>query len=194
MPEKDNKFHYDLTNVYLALLTSDTSEAGAAYETPERVPGAVSMDISPVGETFKMRADASDYIVVESNNGYSGTITFVQLPDAIREKYLGDKLSTNDKVLTENSNSSGKQFALLFEFLGDVKHTRHVLYNCVASRPNIKGENKDNQKEPDTEDLSITASPLVNGDVKSKTTINTPDDVYTGWFQKVWTKDTTLGG
>lgn len=194
MPEKDNKFHYDLTNVYLALLTADTTETGAAYETPEHVPGAVSMDISPVGETFKMRADASDYIVVESNNGYSGTITFVQLPDAIREKYLGDKLSANDKVLTENSNSSGKQFALLFEFLGDVKHTRHVLYNCVASRPNIKGENKDNQKEPDTEDLSITASPLINGDVKSKTTINTPDNVYTGWFKQVWIKDTTPGG
>lgn len=194
MPEKDNKFHYDLTNVYLALLTADTTETGATYETPERVPGAVSMDISPVGETFKMRADASNYIVIESNNGYSGTITFVQLPDAIREKYLGDKLSTNDKILTENSNSSGKQFALLFEFLGDVKHTRHVLYNCVASRPNIKGENKDNQKEPDTEDLSITASPLVNGDVKSKTTIDTPDEVYNNWFQKVWTKDTTPGG
>ncbi len=194
MPGEKNKYHYDLTNVYLAVLTTDDPDTGTAYETPERVPGAVSMDLSPVGDVFKLRADASDYIVTELNNGYEGTITFVQLPDTFREKYLGDKLSTNDKVLTENNQNNGKRFALLFEFLGDVKHIRHVLYNCVAARPNIKGENKDNQKEPDTEDLSITASPLINGNVKSKTTEETPDEVYTNWFKQVWTKDTTQGG
>lgn len=189
-----NKYHYDLTNVYAAELTNDNSETGATFGPPERIPGAVSMDIAPVGETFKMRADASDYIVVESNNGYDGSVTFVQLPDTFREKYLGNKLSTNDKVLTENSQSNGKRFALLFEFLGDVKHVRHVLYSCLASRPNLKGENKDNQKEPDTEELKLTASPLINGDVKSKTTEDTPDEVYNKWFQEVWTKDTAPGG
>lgn len=189
-----NKYHYDLTNVYVAELTNDNAETGATFGDPERIPGAVSMDIAPVGETFKMRADASDYIVVESNNGYEGSVTFVQLPDTFREKYLGNKLSTNDKVLTENNQSNGKRFAFLFEFLGDVKHVRHVLYSCLASRPNLKGENKDNQKEPDTEELKLTASPLINGDVKSKTTEDTPDEVYNKWFQEVWTKDTIPGG
>lgn len=189
-----NKYHYDLTNVYVAELTDDNAETGATFGNPERIPGAVSMDIAPVGETFKMRADASDYVVVESNNGYEGSVTFVQLPDTFREKYLGNKLSTNDKVLTENNQSNGKRFAFLFEFLGDVKHVRHVLYSCLASRPNLKGENKDNQKEPDTEELKLTASPLINGDVKSKTTEETPDEVYTNWFRQVWTKDTIPGG
>lgn len=189
-----NKYHYDLTNVYVAELTDDNPETGATFGDPERIPGAVGMDIAPVGETFKMRADASDYIVVESNNGYEGSVTFVQLPDTFREKYLGNKLSTNDKVLTENNQSNGKRFAFLFEFLGDVKHVRHVLYSCLASRPNLKGENKDNQKEPDTEELKLTASPLINGDVKSKTTEDTPDEVYANWFKQVWTKDTTPGG
>lgn len=185
-----NKYHYDLTNVYVAELTDDNPETGATFGDPERIPGAVGMDIAPVGETFKMRADASDYIVVESNNGYEGSVTFVQLPDTFREKYLGNKLSTNDKVLTENNQSSGKRFAFLFEFLGDIKHVRHVLYSCLASRPNLKGENKDNQKEPDTEELKLTASPLINGDVKSKTTEDTPDEVYANWFKQVWIKDT----
>jgi hypothetical protein len=64
-----------------------------------------------------------------------------------------------------------------------------VLYNCAASRPNIKGENKDNLKDPDTDTLSMTASPLQDGKVKASTTAETPEDVYKNWFQQVWEKD-----
>ena len=70
-----------------------------------------------------------------------------------------------------------------------MKGTRHVLYNCAASRPNIKGENKDNLKDPDTDTLSLTASPLQDGKVKASTTAETPEGVYKNWFQKVWEKD-----
>lgn len=194
MPETEKtKYHYDLTNVFVAEQMTDDETAGATYETPERVYGAVSMDLEAQGEITKFRADASDYIVTESNNGYEGDITFAMVPDWFRQKYLGNTLSTNDKVMTESARSKSKKFALLFEFLGDVKHRRHVLYSCLASRPNIKGENKDNQKEPDTESMTITASPLANGDVKASTTDDTPAEVYNGWNEEVWTKDTTTG-
>ena len=176
MPDTEvNKYHYDLTNVYVAELTKDDAETGATFGTPERVKGAVSMDLSPQGEITKFRADASDYIVTESNNGYEGDITFAMVPDWFRQKYLGNTLSEKDKVMTENSYSETKKFALLFEFLYDKKHRRHVLYSCIATRPNIKGENKENPKEPDTEAMKLTASPLLNGDVKSSTTDETPD-------------------
>lgn len=188
-----NKYHYDLTNVHVAELLTDDADAGATFETPERVPGAVSMDLSAQGEITKFRADASDYIVTENNQGYEGSITFAMIPDWFRQKILSNRLSEKDKVMTENANNGSKKFALLFEFLGDKEHRRHVLYNCVATRPNIKGENKENQKEPDTEELTITSSPIANGDVKSSTTSDTPKEVYDGWFKNVWTKDTTAG-
>ena len=192
MPDTEvNKYHYDLTNVYVAELTKDDAETGATFGTPERVKGAVSMDLSPQGEITKFRADASDYIVTESNNGYEGDITFAMVPDWFRQKYLGNTLSEKDKVMTENSYSETKKFALLFEFLYDKKHRRHVLYSCIATRPNIKGENKENPKEPDTEAMKLTASPLLNGDVKSSTTDETPDSVYNAWNTAVWTEDTT---
>ena len=188
-----NKYHYDLTNVHVAELLTDDVNEGATFGTPERMPGAVSMDLSAQGEITKFRADATDYIVTENNNGYEGDITFAMIQDWFRQKYMNNRLSEKDKVMTESANMGSKKFALLYEFLGDKKHRRHVLYSCIATRPNIKGENKENQKEPDTEAMTITASPLANGDVKSSTTSDTPETVYEGWFKSVWTKDTTAG-
>lgn len=40
-----NKVHYDLQNVYVAPLTLDDSDA-ATFGTPERLYGAVGMDLS----------------------------------------------------------------------------------------------------------------------------------------------------
>ena len=40
----------------------------------------------------------------------------------------------------ENANSETAAFALLFEFDGDIRKIRHVLYNCSASRPKIEGK------------------------------------------------------
>jgi phi13 family phage major tail protein len=154
------------------------------------VLGAVSMDLSAQGDVIKLRADGMNYYVVNSNNGYQGDLNIARIPDWFRSDILGDTISATDKVLVETTTQEPKAFAMLFEFLGDVKGTRHVLYNCAASRPNIKGENKDNLKDPDTDTLSLTASPLQDGKVKASTTAETPENVYKNWFQKVWEKDT----
>ena len=61
------------------------------------------------------------------------------------------------------------QFTLLFEFDGDKNHIRHVLYCCSASRPATEGETTEESKSVKTEKLSLKASALPNGLVKSKT-------------------------
>lgn len=188
MPE-NNKVHYDLTNVYIAKVM--TTGENPTWDAPKRLQGAISMDLSAKGDTVKLRADGIDYYVSVSNNGYEGDLNLAMVPDWFRQEILGNTLSEKDKVLVENAMAEPSAFALLYEFLYDKKHRRHVLYNCVASRPNIQGENKDNQKEPDTESMTITASPLEGGNVKASTTEDTPDAVYSGWMEEVWTKDTT---
>lgn len=189
MANADNKVHYALTNVYIATLEMDMEAGTVTFGNPKRLLGAVSMDLSAQGDVIKLRADGMDYYVVNSNNGYQGDLNIARIPDWFRSDILGDTISATDKVLVETTTQEPKAFAMLFEFLGDVKGTRHVLYNCAASRPNIKGENKDNLKDPDTDTLSLTASPLQDGKVKASTTAETPDNVYKDWFQKVWEKD-----
>lgn len=189
MANADNKVHYALTNVYIATLEMDLETGTVTFGNPKRLLGAVSMDLSAQGDVIKLRADGMDYYVVNSNNGYQGDLNIARIPDWFRSDILGDTISATDKVLVETTTQEPKAFAMLFEFLGDVKGTRHVLYNCAASRPNIKGENKDNLKDPDTDTLSLTASPLQDGKVKASTTAETPENVYKNWFQKVWEKD-----
>lgn len=189
MATTDNKVHYALTNVYIAALTMNLEAGTVTFGTPKRLLGAVSMDLSAQGDVIKLRADAMDYYVVNSNNGYQGDLNIAMIPDWFRSEILGDTLATTDKVLVENATQEPKAFAMLFEFKGDAKATRHVLYNCTVSRPNIHGENKDNLKDPDTDTLTLVASPLQNGQIKASTTAETTATVYDGWFQAVWEKD-----
>ena len=89
-------------------------------------------------------------------------------------------------VLAENANVELEHFAFLFEFDGDQRHTRHVFYNCVASRPAVEGETNEDSKEVKTETLSLQATPLANGYVKAKTGTNTTDEVYNKWYEAVY--------
>jgi len=77
-------------------------------------------------------------------------------------------------------------FALLFEFDGDQKHIRHVLYNCSASRPGIEGKTNEDSKEVQTEKLSLKAVPLANGMVKAKTGNTTDATTYADWYKAVY--------
>lgn len=86
-----------------------------------------------------------------------------------------------------------KPFALLFEFDGDVKATRHVMYNCSASRPNISSKSKTNSAEPNTNELKFVASPIILATggrpmVKTKTTSKTTPTIHNDWYKKVYVK------
>lgn len=194
---KENKMHYDLKNVHY-VPGRIQSDGTIVYSKPVRIPGAMSMDISAEGETTKIRADGIDYIVNTSNNGYSGSITFVKVPDNFRRDCLAEKIDTVNGIQYEDANAEPNPFALIFEFLGDVKSTRHILYNNIATRIPFVAENKDNQKEPDTEEMEITSSPAVfniEGEqrsiVKASTNADTPQEVYAKWYSKVFVPETS---
>lgn len=89
-------------------------------------------------------------------------------------------------VLIENSDAELALFALLFEFDGDVRHIRHVMYNCSASRPKIEGKTNEEKKEVQTETLTIKATPLSDGKVKAKTGNTTDATVYADWYKSVY--------
>ena len=176
----ENKVRYGLKNVHYAVAT-EGADGKLTYDTPVRYPGAVSLNLDPRGETSEFYADDRVYYAVTVNNGYEGTYEAAELPIEFRTDVLGDELSA-DGVLTETNNAKPKTIALLFEFDGDVKATRHALYNVTVSRPGTSGATKTGSTEPTTQELSFVAAPTIDGIVKRSTTGSTEPAIYDAWY------------
>lgn len=185
MPKLANKVKFGLSNVHYALLTTDQS-GNIVFGAPKPIPGAVSLSMTPQGETNQFYADNVAYYVAVANSGYQGDLEIALVPDPFAQDVLKESMDETGKVLLENSSAETAPFALLFQFNGDQHGVRHVLYNCTAARPNVVGSTTTNTKEPQTSSLSITAAPLADGGVKAKTTADTPDSVYNSWYTQVW--------
>lgn len=184
MPDKNNKVKFNLKNAHYALLT--IAEDGAvSYATPTLMPGSVSISLDANGEPENFYADGVAYYVINNNMGYDGDLELAMIPESFRTEVLKEKLDAKG-VLIENSEVELASFALLFEFDGDQKHIRHVLYNCSASRPGIEGKTNEDSKEVQTETLTIKATPLENGMVKAKTGNTTDATVYNDWYKAVY--------
>lgn len=180
-----NKVKFGLKNVHYAVITVG-DDGKVSFATPVRIPGAVNLSMDAAGEQTKFYADDMAYYVSDTNDGYSGNLEVAQIPDSFRKDVLCEELDESAKVLTENAEKEHKPFALLFEFDGDKKATRHVMYNCAAGRPAVSSGTRSNTKEPVTESMSLTASPLASGLVKAKTTAETTVETYDSWYTKVW--------
>ena len=179
-----NKVKFNLKNVHYALLTLSAQNV-PSYGKPVPVPGAVSLSLDANGEPENFYADGIVYYVINNNMGYDGDLELAMIPESFRTDVLMETLDANG-VLVENSESNLAAFALLFEFDGDQKHIRHVLYNCAASRPGIEGKTNEESKEVQTETLTIKASPLPDGTVKAKTGDTTDAATYEGWYGAVY--------
>lgn len=190
MPNTTNKIKYGLKNVYYAVATI-AADGSATYDTPVAFPGAVSLSMDPQGENSPFYADNIVYWVGASNTGYEGDLEIAKVIDAFKTDVLGYQ-TDNKGVLVEDANANAVHFALLFQFEGDVKATRHVLYNCTATRPSASGSTKEESVEPETESVTITATTVYNASydtdiVKAETNESTDTTTYTGWFEAVYT-------
>lgn len=191
MPKK-NKVKFNICNVHYALLTTG-ADGTVTFATPVPMPGAVSLSLDPNGEPSNFYADGYAYYTVSNNMGYEGDLELAMVPESFRTDVLKESLDEN-KVLLENANVETENFALLFEFDGDVRKIRHVLYNCSAARPTIESTTNEDEIEVQTETLSITAAPLANGYVKAKTGDDTTDAVYKDWYKAVYLPATAADG
>ncbi len=184
-----NKVKYNIKNVYAAKLTETVTQGTSTYkyDTPQPIPGAVSISLDAEGETSPFYADGIVYFRSTTNNGYSGDLEIALIPEWFRTEILQETLDTKG-VLVENSDiTDATKFALLFEFDGDTNAIRHVLYNCTASRPSIESETKEDTIEPGTETLSLTADPRSDGLVKARSGDTTDATTYSNWYKSVYT-------
>lgn len=185
-----NKIKYGLKNVHYAVVT----EVGGvvSYGVPVSVPGAVNLVLNAAGENVKFYADDTIYHEENTNSGYEGTLEMALIPDSFRCDVLGDEVDDNGAII-ENKDTKVKNFALMFEFDGDAKKVRHVLYRVFPTRPNLESSTTTNTKEPKTETINISAKPAIDsGDVRAR--LKQDDTGYSTFFSAVYRKDAPTNG
>jgi len=181
-----NKVKYGLKNVHYAPIFEAEGDI-VTYGTPKHIPGAVNLSLDAAGDSEQFYADDATYFEESTNNGYEGSLEMALIPDEFRVDILGDTVDGNG-ALIENADAKTKKFALLFEFDGDAKKTRHVLYRVIPTRPNLESETRTGTKEPKTDSMDITARPAIDTrDVKAKITQDTTG--YDNFFSAVYLKD-----
>lgn len=185
-----NKVKFGIKSCYYALI-EEAQDGTISYGAPVSFPGAVSLTMDPQGgdpEPF-YADDIVYYQAPGSNSGYSGDFEVARVIDSFRKDVLGE-IEDSNGMLVESADVMPKPFALLAQFSGDKHNTRHVWYNCTASRPGSGSQTIEEQATPVTETITITGIPATFGDnhiIKAKAT---PDNsVYNAFFTAVQIPD-----
>lgn len=184
-----NKIKYGLKNVHYAIGSLQTN-GSMTYTTPVPFPGAVSLSLEPQGDNSPFYADNIVYWVGASNTGYQGDLEIARVIDSFKKDVLC-MINDGKSVLVEDANAPAVHFALLFQFEGDDKATKHVMYNCTATRPSAAGNTKAESVEPQTESVTITATSVYNATldadiVKAEANGDSDSTTYSNWFNTVY--------
>ena len=191
-----NKVKYGLKNVHYALVTETVgtgTQSGivtTSYGTVKAIAGAVSLSLSANADRNVFRADNEDYFVSYGQGGYEGDLEVARVNEDFLKDVLG-YVEDNDKILVESSSAfkTVNYFALTFEFDGDQKATKHCLYKCSASRPNIASQTtgEGGTTDPQTETLTLTAVPRADADkyIHLQTQDSTSTAVTEAWYTAI---------
>lgn len=187
----ENKVVFGLKKAHYAVITE--ANGVEKYGPVLPLPGATELGLEPKGEQTEFYADDVLYYTSTTNQGYDTSLTIANVPEAFRTEVLSEILDETDKVLIETNTARSKKIAFMFEFDGDVRGTRHVLYDCTVSRPGLSSSTKTAAAEPGTTELTLVAGPRSkDGIVKVSTTADTPTAVYDAWYTSVFEKTPTV--
>lgn len=182
---ESSKVKFGLKNCHYSIITEVETNGvyTVTYATPVALVGGVSLNMDPEGEESKIYADDRVYYSQETNQGYTGSLEIVNVPDHFLENVLMQKRDA-DGVLFEHKDAKAKNIALMFELDGDTTKTRYLFYKIVPGRFKIGAKTKTDSTEPVTDTLNIKAlEALDTGYIKAKSIQG--DAGYDTWYQTV---------
>lgn len=177
----ENKVKFNIKSLHYAKKTAE------GYSTPVALPGAVSISLKQQGDLSDFYADGVKYYVSSSNGGYQGDLEVARITDDFRETILKETKDTNN-VLIEDANAHTEEFAIGFEVDGNIAPIKFWFFNCTATRPDVEATTNEGKKDPKTDTISLSCAPSADGNVRAKTTANTPENVLSTWYSKVYEK------
>lgn len=175
-----NKVTYGLSNVHVWPITSTSSANVPTYGTKIPMPGAVELTVDAEGSSDPFFADDSTYYQGIANNGYSGALTIADIPAAFLEDVMEEEKDNNGAHI-ESADVEPKEFAMAFEFKGDEKKRRILLYRCKATRPSIGSKTKEDKIDPNKPKLDFKAMPRLDTQ-RVKAWCEQDDAAYNVWY------------
>ena len=136
--------------------------------SPIALPGAMKISIKPktTSRTVTARLDSGN--VTERTETYgagsTATLSIISLPDSFLTDVLG-YIKGADNVLIEGDRKI-VHFSLLYETQGLIEPTRHILLDCVCSKPDFDVTTMSNNIGIDARTLSITCDPHIDSTTK----------------------------
>lgn len=157
------------------------------YGTVRKFKGARSVSFTANGDFVNVYADGTTVYTGKNNDGYDGSMEFTN-PDEDFLAYALGEVTDSNGLQYEPLEPTVNRFALLWEWEGDLRKTRHCMFNCTARRPDLSVTTKGDggSKSPQYQTINIKAIARVNDDVvKIRTKSTTDATVYNNWFNSV---------
>lgn len=180
----DSKVRFGLSAAYYAVLKD-----GGTYDTPVRMVGAQSIDVSNSGsDSDSLYGD--DIVMYTANNGSSGKTLEVQFSKIGRDFLKNVCGMTEDPetgIVSESPDDTGRSFAFGFQTTGDAGGMRTwVLENTATVPVHSPGTNTDSLTE-DPDSATFTSKPHECADGKRRLSCfcETGDAGYANFFAKV---------
>jgi phi13 family phage major tail protein len=168
-----SKVRFNIHDVKYMTITEFTAQGADTSGQWVSVPGAVSIDLSPVGEQTNFYADGYAYYTTVANDGYDGDLVMAKIPDAMYQDIWGATVTTTSKLLTEDSDPEPTHVVLSFVIDGDDSSETFFLYNVMLTRPTVATETNAGSKQPQTQSVSLQARPLPTGETLARSTAET---------------------
>ena len=129
-----------LKNLYYAEMLTDTTSS-TTYDTPTKLAGLISVDISPSSNTNTLYADDGPYEAAESLGSVEVTIEVADLTLAAQAALLGHSVSAG--VMTYTTSDAAPYVALAFESQKANGETRYIkLYKGKFAEPETNHQTK----------------------------------------------------
>lgn len=182
----DNIVNWGLVASGWAPITVDAN-GNDVYGPVRKFRGLRSVTFTANGEMVRVYADGATVYIGKANNGYSGSMEFTNPDEEFQRYALGEQVDENG-LQYEPLEPPVNRFAFLWEWQGDQKKTRHCMFNCTASRPDLSVTTRGDggTKTAQYQTLNVETAARANDDVvKVRTRSDTDQQVYEDWFNSV---------